>query len=58
MENGIKSEYEIVYQEPKVYINPDVLDDLENILMKEIEKDPSFIRYLRKIKINEINELL
>jgi len=55
MENGIKSEYEIVYQEPKVYINPDVLDDLENILMKEIEKDPSYIRYLRKEKLKKIN---
>ncbi len=55
MENGIKSEYKVIYQEPKIYINPEVIDDLENILMKEIEKDPSYIRYLRLKKIKRIN---
>jgi hypothetical protein len=32
-----------------------VLDDLEDTLMKEIEKDPSYIRYLRKEKLKKIN---
>lgn len=55
MENGIKCKYKVIYQEPKVYINPDVLDDLQDTLTKELEKDPLYIRYLRKEKINEIN---
>ena len=53
--NKIKSEYKVVYQNPKIYINPDVLDDLQETMMEELKKDPLYIRYLRKEKLKNID---
>ena len=51
----MKSKYKIVYKDPKVYINPDILDDLQETMMEELKKDPLYIRYIRKEKIKKIN---